>query len=774
MVGILQFTSVNYAYCQGNVHELFAARLFMLDVAYQKVSKSEVEVFNEEIKLQQSEYLKQALEIKKVGDSSAYAYFAARRLITLSYLYADSLKTLLMYHDSLISISSNYFKYIETNRDLANDIAECIVNGFEICGIRNKDSLLYYVDQTIKKHIETVYNNNASIVQKRDVVDRYAAQYYNRGMISMGVSVFKNFKQFYNTPNPETKPIVFTKNYSVYNKLNQKATDYNSVTSGKVLMFNQVQSNFDAVFLISILRLAEKYPLTQFIIARDSNHLSDMILDGIGNNIAGNLLFMNLSTDDAEYYKKSANFIIVDSSNNVLFATDNAIEIVDRLEQPFDSINEIKKQKRIKQNVLFTQKNTEFKNIPTDLSKKQIYNTEKLNLTLCGDWYAKTNVQFVKHYLTTNDTVKIKPSFGFTQLKITDEKSGNITIPLIAQQYKQEVELYNNSNSWAYGDSINIIYNEDQFKLEKLVQLESVYGMIIKDYPNIGNGFISKIQLAHDSCRTNIHNLVSNNDNKQITALLQASYSISQMLVSSPPDTVNYNELAHIFPESNFDTVLYYSHFYKNFIDVWLLYTQNSTAQGIDLLFGSGNWMPDKAVGIVGRYLWKEMNKRALHKVMLHIDTSYLAGCFGTRGDVSKRLEGYKRMTKGNKAPNILWNENDTIHELYKMDADTVFVVFWADWCAHCKSILPEIHKKLLGKPSVEVIAINLDSDESSSELGKLIMPKWHHLQASEKWNNKYVELYNVFGTPEIFLLNSNFEILENDNVYNKLLGHIN
>jgi len=39
-------------------------------------------------------------------------------------------------------------------------------------------------------------------------------------------------------------------------------------------------------------------------------------------------------------------------------------------------------------------------------------------------------------------------------------------------------------------------------------------------------------------------------------------------------------------------------------------------------------------------------------------------------------------------------------------------------------------------------------------------MPKWYHLQAKHSWDSQWVESYNIFGTPTIYLLNKRMEIV--------------
>ncbi|MGM0612608.1 MAG: TlpA family protein disulfide reductase, partial [Bacteroidota bacterium] len=129
--------------------------------------------------------------------------------------------------------------------------------------------------------------------------------------------------------------------------------------------------------------------------------------------------------------------------------------------------------------------------------------------------------------------------------------------------------------------------------------------------------------------------------------------------------------------------------------------------------------------------------------------------------DVRKRIEGYKRMAPGKKAPNISWKSNGEKMDLHSLEADTIMIVFWSDDCSYCKEKLPEMYHKYGDSEHVEVIAVAVDKDESSIKNGKQFMPGWHHVWAKEGWDDELIELYNVFGTPEMYILDGDFKILE-------------
>ncbi len=61
----------------------------------------------------------------------------------------------------------------------------------------------------------------------------------------------------------------------------------------------------------------------------------------------------------------------------------------------------------------------------------------------------------------------------------------------------------------------------------------------------------------------------------------------------------------------------------------------------------------------------------------------------------------------------------------------------------------------------IKVVAVNIDDDQSSLELGRRIMPLWHHIHARKMWQDQVVELYNIFGTPTIYVLGKDYRIIK-------------
>jgi len=147
--------------------------------------------------------------------------------------------------------------------------------------------------------------------------------------------------------------------------------------------------------------------------------------------------------------------------------------------------------------------------------------------------------------------------------------------------------------------------------------------------------------------------------------------------------------------------------------------------------------------------------------------------------DLAKQLETYRAMKKGNIAPDIQFNgdnfapgygQNNAPNKLSDLKNKYTVVVFGASWCPKCTEELPEI-VELYAKwksQGVEVVFISLDEDK---EAYKSFSKNFPFISTCDykKWDSQIVKDYHVFGTPTMFLLDSDRTILLRPNSVNQM-----
>ncbi|MDC3337250.1 TlpA family protein disulfide reductase [Flavobacteriales bacterium] len=147
--------------------------------------------------------------------------------------------------------------------------------------------------------------------------------------------------------------------------------------------------------------------------------------------------------------------------------------------------------------------------------------------------------------------------------------------------------------------------------------------------------------------------------------------------------------------------------------------------------------------------------------------------------DLAKQLETYRAMKKGNTAPEILFEgdnsasgyaANNSPKKLSDIKSSYTVVVFGASWCPKCTEELPKIvnlYQKWKAQ-GVDVVFVSLDEDKIAYQDFVKNFP-FISTCDYQKWNSKIVKDYYVFGTPTMYLLDNKREILLRPNSVNQM-----
>lgn len=759
-------------------HKHFGMALSSLEQAKKQIPYDSL-LFVNEIQRLQKRYSLLADSLRQNAPDSVYALFASERFINLSYA-AKTLAEAQSWFDSLFILSRNYPIYIEKNKKVSVKITQCVVNTIEGGHSHSEKEQIQLTRQAMQRQIEIVSNkpfdsikksdDNAYNQQVKSIVNLYASQFAGRGIISMAEPIFRAFKPWFQISANPDKTLKFSEDYMLFDKnSNSIHQTISTQKNWRFLLINPKQTPLDLVYSISCIRsIAEVNPGVPFIIARDSNTFTDLAINEVSHSLAVPFYFINLKVEDLKYYGDTTTYMAVMPNGKIAFATYNPIDFLLWIEAPLAAQKAEKELQRLKLVEAQKQRRLLAQQQAADTSLKLMKTIGNYQFILKGYWPKEVDVELKKHHFTKEEKA-LGNEYGFVSIVVSQSgrpifsdgfmeetargKSTSNTIELLSNADHTVTFRFNDkmNTNWqqavkAIGDKLRVINNKEQF---------------IKDYVFHGGVLQKKLKQEIAIQKQNITDYFADSvSNKKIAALLQAKVCMNNLNYSQPLKAITYNNFIQLLPTDYFDSIVYYSPYYKQIIDGWLRYGHEDLISTIDLLFGSQKWMPDQAVQSVGDYIWKQMNAMAREDVMMHIDTTFLSGCSNENVDVEKRLEGYKRMAAGNSAPDIIWEEHGETMSLSALQADTIIVIFWADWCGYCKKVLPSLYKSVSSKPSIQVVAINIDNDESSTKLGNTIMPAWHHLQAKEEWDNPYVELYNVFGTPTFVLIDKNHKII--------------
>lgn len=135
-----------------------------------------------------------------------------------------------------------------------------------------------------------------------------------------------------------------------------------------------------------------------------------------------------------------------------------------------------------------------------------------------------------------------------------------------------------------------------------------------------------------------------------------------------------------------------------------------------------------------------------------------------TENAIQRRLDQARKLPIGTAAPNIILpNENEKEIDLSKITSEKVLVLFYASWCPHCQTLIPQLHElyKNQKEKKYEVLAIALDNKKEEWKKfvtsNKLI---WLNVCDLKGWDTKSASDYFIYATPTMFLINKQMKIL--------------
>jgi len=266
--------------------------------------------------------------------------------------------------------------------------------------------------------------------------------------------------------------------------------------------------------------------------------------------------------------------------------------------------------------------------------------------------------------------------------------------------------------------------------------------------------------------------------------LVSSASTIAQYRPEEIPATISaFREIDYT------DNRLYKSGLFKDAVEnhFWLL---ENSGRSLDSVFIEmkvsidammGNLIKEeKILNEVTDFLFDLLERHSLFQASEYLALKVLNEVSCTiDNDLAKQLETYRAMKKGNTAPEILFEgdnsapgyaANSIPKKLSDIKSSYTVVVFGASWCPKCTEELPKIvnlYQKWKAQ-GVDVVFVSLDEDKIAY---KDFVKNFPFISTCDyqKWNSKIVKDYYVFGTPTIYLLDNNREILLRPNSVNQM-----
>lgn len=133
--------------------------------------------------------------------------------------------------------------------------------------------------------------------------------------------------------------------------------------------------------------------------------------------------------------------------------------------------------------------------------------------------------------------------------------------------------------------------------------------------------------------------------------------------------------------------------------------------------------------------------------------------------DLQTRLEKYAELTIGKPGPDFTGTTpKGKKVNLSKIKSDYTLLIFWASWCPHCNSMIPQINKlytESINEDQLSIVAFSLDNNKEEWEAALHENPTtWTNVSELKGWDSEAAINYNIYATPSMFLLDKDKNIV--------------
>lgn len=180
------------------------------------------------------------------------------------------------------------------------------------------------------------------------------------------------------------------------------------------------------------------------------------------------------------------------------------------------------------------------------------------------------------------------------------------------------------------------------------------------------------------------------------------------------------------------------------------------------------------------QFLIEGFENMKMEEVLAHISANYLQQCGSNAETIKRRLEGYSKMAIGKKVPDFTLNDiQGHPYNLYNTISPYTLILFWHTECGHCQQLLKELpalsQKDFFRKHQIQLIGISIDTNKEEWEKFSATYPlTWINTYAEGGYDSTIASDYNLFATPTMFLVDSDYNIISKPLTLEELINNIN
>lgn len=158
------------------------------------------------------------------------------------------------------------------------------------------------------------------------------------------------------------------------------------------------------------------------------------------------------------------------------------------------------------------------------------------------------------------------------------------------------------------------------------------------------------------------------------------------------------------------------------------------------------------------------LDKVFVHLVDKYFKTNEITGISkGVMETIEKRATKISRLLIGEPAPDLVMM--DTMNKpqsLYNLEADFILVMFWDQECQVCQKEI-KLLNELLAENLFDLEVFAVGTDPKLEDWKQHIVDnslQMNHVTGTQSFTDDYHELYDIYSTPTIYLLNHNKQII--------------
>jgi peroxiredoxin len=324
--------------------------------------------------------------------------------------------------------------------------------------------------------------------------------------------------------------------------------------------------------------------------------------------------------------------------------------------------------------------------------------------------------------------------------------------------------------------------NLTQGKMELLQQLmdyypekDAFYRSAVVEYEKVQDGMLQTV----DSLNKKHPDLFA----LRIYRIYQAPYLPSSL---TRDDRLTYLK-AHFFDRVDFqDTAILRSNAWPNKTIAYLSLYSNPRLQQkqLEVEFIKAVTIMLSAAGVNADvfkflldYLVTGFDKFHLEDVITYIAENFEDpySCENTdkKSALQKKLETFKKIATGQPAPDFeIPDDKGKPVRLSALNTEYLLIVFWSGECPHCTDMMPKVKAiyDVQKEKRMEILSVSLDTSRTSwttvLEQEKL---NWINVCDLKGFDGIPADLYNIYATPTMFLLDRNKKILAKPISYREL-----